>query len=109
MELHDFELVRGDDFSRVIQFRQNDTPLNITGWTLNGQLREKYDAVTNTTLALTTVDATVGTVRITLTKAQTAVLKGVYVWDIERTVSGIKDTPVGGQIKVAPDVTRIEA
>lgn len=109
MELHDFEIVRGDDFSRVIQFRQNDTPLNISAWTLNGQLRMKPDAVTKTTLALTTVDATQGTVRITLTKTQTAALKGVYVWDIERTVSGVKDTPVGGLIKVAPDVTRIEA
>jgi hypothetical protein len=109
VQIVDFELVRGDDFSRVIQFRQNDTPLNITTWTLNGQLRQKYDATTKTTLALTKVDASIGLLRITLTKAQTAALKGVYVWDIERTVTGATDTPVGGQITVSPDVTRIEA
>lgn len=109
MQTVNFEIVRGDDFSRVLQFRQNDTPLNITTWTLNGQLRQKYDAETKTTLGLAKVDAAQGTVRVTLTKAQTVVLKGIYVWDIERTVSGATDTPVGGQITVSPDVTRIEA
>lgn len=109
MELHDFEIVRGDDFSRVLQFRQNDTPLNISTWTMNAQLRMKHDALTKTTIALTTVDAAQGTVRMTLTKAQTVALKGVYVWDLERTVGGVTDTAVGGLMKVAPDVTRIEA
>jgi len=109
MQQVDFEIVRGDDWARVFQFRQNDTPMNITGWTLLAQMRTEPDAVRKVSLGLTVVDASVGTVRLALAKAQTELLKGIYVWDMERTVSGAKDTPVGGKITVTPDVTRIEA
>lgn len=109
MELHDFELVRGDDFSRVLQFRQNDTPLNITTWDVSGQMRPQVDSRIKVTLALTKIDAAIGLLKVALTSAQTSGLKGVYVWDIERTVAGVKTTPVGGKIIVTPDVTRIEA
>lgn len=108
MEVVDFEIVRGDDFSRVLQFRQNGTPINIATWTMNAQLRSEPDADIKTTIAVVAVDAGQGTVRITLTPAQTAVLKGVYVWDLERTVSGAKLTTVGGTMRILADVTRIE-
>lgn len=109
MELHDFELVRGDDFSRVLQFRQNDTPINITTWEVSGHMRPQVDSRVKVTLALTKVDASIGLLRMELTSAQTAALRGVYVWDIEREIDGLINTPVGGKIIVTPDVTRIEA
>ncbi len=108
MELHDLELVRGDDFSRVLQFRQNDTPIDITTWDVTGQIRPQVDSPKKITLSLTKVDASIGLLRMELTSTQTAALRGVYVWDIERSIAGVTTTPVGGKILVTPDVTRME-
>ncbi len=103
----DKAITRGDDWSQNFQFKQNDAPMNITGWTFAAQMRTQPEAPDAVTILVTPVDASIGVVRLSLSDAQTAVLRGVYLWDLERTVSGVRDTAVGGKIIVNADITRV--
>ncbi len=82
--------------------------LNLTGFTVAGQLRKTYDSSTKTDFTATIANALTGRLTISLTAAQTnALAAGRYVYDVEITSgAGVVTRVVEGQVEITPGVTR---
>lgn len=83
--------------------------LNLTGYTVAGQMRKTYSSTTATNFTGQVQSASGGTVRISLSAAQTNALKaGRYVYDTEitKTATGEVTRVIEGQVDVTPGVTR---
>jgi hypothetical protein len=83
--------------------------LNLTGYTVAGQMRKTYTSTTATNFTGQVQSATGGTVRISLSATQTNALKaGRYVYDTEitKTATGEVTRVIEGQVDVTPGVTR---
>lgn len=86
----------------------DDAALNLTGYTVAGQLRKTYDSTTSTPFAAIIANALTGRIQISLTPTQTGALAaGRYVYDVEITdQNGIITRVVEGQVEITPGVTR---
>jgi len=86
----------------------DDAALNLTGYTVAGQLRKTYDSTTNTPFVAIIANALTGRIQISLTPTQTGALAaGRYVYDVEITdQTGIITRVVEGQVEITPGVTR---
>jgi len=83
--------------------------LNLTGYTVAGQMRKTYTSTTATNFTGQVQSATGGTVRISLSATETNALKaGRYVYDTEitKTATGEVTRVIEGQVDVTPGVTR---
>jgi len=89
---HDFVIKEGSNFSRLIQWMQDDgtTPVNITGYTARMKIRNfKGDggsalAEWDTDTEITIVNGSLGLIRIAVTAAATAALSfNRAVYDLE--------------------------
>lgn len=83
---------------------------NLTGYLVRAKMRQRYSSSTATvsfTGAL--LSATAGTLRVSLTAAQTAALtEGSYVYDVEvytTAATPVVYTPLYGRALVVPEVT----
>tara|TARA_B100001093_G_C26523351_1_gene882716 strand:+ start:274 stop:609 length:336 start_codon:yes stop_codon:yes gene_type:complete len=104
-----FTIDQGATFSADIDVTDADgDALNLTGYTVAGQMRKSYNSTTFTAFSSSVSNATGGVVNITLSASQTGALKaGRYVYDVEITASDATVTRViEGQIEVTPGVTR---
>ena len=84
-------------------------PLDLTGYTVAGQMRKTYSSTTATNFTGQVQSATGGTVRISLSATETNALKaGRYVYDTEitKTATGEVTRVIEGQVDVTPGVTR---
>jgi len=100
---------QGSSYSAIIDVTDaTDNALNLTGYSVAGQLRKTYESSTYTDFTASVNSATGGKVAITLTAAQTnGLAAGRYVYDVEITSSGGAVTRVvEGQLEVTPGVTR---
>ena len=100
---------QGTTFSADIDVTDADGDiLNLTGYTVAGQMRKSYNSTTFTAFSASVSNATGGVVTIGLSATQTNALKaGRYVYDVEITASDATVTRiVEGQIEVTPGVTR---
>jgi CheY-like chemotaxis protein len=86
----------------------DDNALNLTGYTVAGQLRKTYDSTTSTPFTAIVANALTGRLQISLTPTQTGALSaGRYVYDVEITdQAGIITRVVEGQVEITPGVTR---
>lgn len=87
---------------------QEGAPIDLTGFTGQGQLRKHYSSATpaaNLTIQITPFE---GLVSLSLTANQTAnVVAGRYVYDVELTDTyGVVSRIVEGIATVTPQVTR---
>jgi len=83
--------------------------LNLTGYTVAGQMRKTYSSTTATNFTGQVQSASGGTVRISLSATETNALKaGRYVYDTEitKTATGEVTRVIEGQVDVTPGVTR---
>jgi hypothetical protein len=82
---------------------------NLSGYTARGQIRKTYASSTAVDFSASILNATAGTIRITLDGTQTAAMKaGRYVYDVEIVSSaGIITRVVEGQVEITPRVTRV--
>lgn len=101
----------GADFSQSFTLDSADTnsALNLTGYTVESQMRKWSGSSTATTFTSTiVVPATTGQILLSLTDTQTAALKpGRYVYDVVITdTSGIKSRVIEGMVLVTEGVTR---
>lgn len=101
----------GADFSQSFTLDSADTnsALNLTGYTVESQMRKWSGSSTATTFTSTIVaPATTGQILLSLTDTQTAALKpGRYVYDVVITdTSGIKSRVIEGMVLVTEGVTR---
>ena len=100
---------QGTTFTASIDCTAADnSPLNLTGYTVAAQLRKTYDSTTKTDFTAIIANATTGRLQISLTPVQTGALSaGRYVYDVEITdLSGIITRVVEGQVEITPGVTR---
>jgi hypothetical protein len=101
---------QGFDFDTTFQLEDTTTNalLNLTGYTMDAQLRKTYSSSSSVSFGSTITSATGGTIQITLTSSQTSDLKpGRYVYDVKLTTSGGTVTKaVEGAALVRAGVTR---
>jgi hypothetical protein len=100
---------QGSTFTVTIDVTDaSDNILNLTGYSVAGQMRKTYESITKTDFTASVQNAGTGKVKIALTAAQTnAIAAGRYVYDVEITSGeGIVTRVVEGQIEVTPGVTR---
>lgn len=100
---------QGTTFSALIDVTDSEgSILNLTGYTVAGQMRKTYSSSTYTEFTASVTNAGTGTIQIGLTATQTNALKaGRYVYDVEITSSTGEITRViEGQIEITPGVTR---
>jgi len=80
---YNITLQRRADYSVTLQFKDStDTPINLTGWTVASQIwnQERTTKVTDFTVAYT--NRSTGTVTLSLSDEQTALLNTVYYYDV---------------------------
>jgi hypothetical protein len=98
----------GDDLSFVLPVTDaNNNPIDLTGWTVSAQIRQRPQAADPPTGAFTvgTLDAT-GNIPLTLSHTVSKGLNGAYVWDCQVTDdTGLVSTLCGGSITFVPDVS----
>lgn len=85
-------------------------PLDLTGYTVAGQLRKTYTSTTATSFTSSVYSAAGGIVKIALNSTTTNALKaGRYVYDVEITKTSTGDITriIEGQLEVRPGVTRV--
>lgn len=101
---------QGFDFDTTFQLEDTTTNalLNLTGYTMDAQLRKTYSSSSSVSFGSTVTSATGGTIQISLTSSQTSDLKpGRYVYDVKLTTSGGTVTKaVEGAALVRAGVTR---
>ncbi len=101
---------QGSTFSVEIDVTDvaND-PLNLGGYTVDGQIRKTYTSSTSTSFTSSIPNAAGGTVKIELSATTTNNMKaGRYVYDVEitKTTTGEVTRIVEGQLEVRLGVTR---
>ena len=101
---------QGSSFSADIDVTDSDgDALNLTGYTVAGQIRKSCASTTAVDFSGSVFSATNGTVRISLTPTQTNAMKaGRYVYDVEITKTSTAEITriIEGQVEVRPGVTR---
>ena len=104
----DLRVVRGDDFRlRLEFFDADDSPLDISGWTLAAQMRSAYQGPLLATFTIETATLPDNELNLEIPAATTATLgEGVYPWDLQRFAGGqLVRTMLSGVTVVSPDVT----
>ena len=100
---------QGSTFNVTVDITDADgNILNLTGYTVAGQIRKNYDSSTFNAFTGAVSNAALGQITISLTSTQTNTLvAGRYVYDVEITSSASAVTRVlEGQLEVTPGVTR---
>ena len=104
----DLYVVRGDDFRIRLEFATaDDTPLDVSGWTLDSEIRSTYQGPLLATVGIDRTGLPDNEVNLTIDAAVTATIgEGVYPWDLYRSAGGqVRRTVLSGVVVVAPDVT----
>lgn len=101
---------QGADFTSEITVKIDGLPFDLTGATLEGQIRKNYTSTSETTtfdLALSADPDETNVIVAGLTAVKTALLTSDrYVFDIEATLDGTVYRIAEGIINVSKNVTR---
>ena len=101
---------QGTDFTASVDVTDTDgDALNLTGFTVAGQVRRSYYSSSATNLTCAVSNATSGIITVSLSATQSDAMKpGRYVYDVEITNSGGTKTRVlEGQLEIMPGVTKV--
>lgn len=103
----DLEFTRGDDVSETFHWQDGaGTTINITGRTYAAQIRKDPDATAYWSFT-PTVSGAAGNLTLTmLTAVTTTIPPGRWYWDLQETISGLKNTVMAGRVTVWADTTR---
>lgn len=95
-------------FGLTLIHSEDGAPYNLTGCTLVGQIRKRYDTAVITSFAITIQDAVAGKAIMSLTPTQTDLLVGApsFVYDVVLTKNGVKTRIIQGAVNVDSSVTR---
>lgn len=96
------------DFSRAFQIAIDSTPVNVTGYTFEAQIRERIQSSTAWTFTTSVVDELLGEINLGLADTVTATIPaGEYPWDLVMTRDdGVKIRLLEGTATVKGGVTR---
>ena len=101
---------RRSDHSVPIVLKDNSgTAINLTGFTVAGQVRRSYFSTTAVNFTCAVSNATSGIITVSLSGTQSDAMKaGRYVYDVEITnAGGTKTRVLEGQLEIMPAVTKI--
>jgi hypothetical protein len=109
-----FVCPQGTTFRRTLTYKIDDVPVNLSGYSVAMQIREKPFSKTfidylNTDNGKILVTASAGIISLNISASVTANFSsGDYVYDLEiSSPSQIVDRLIEGKFKVTPEVTRI--
>ena len=106
---YNFILAQGATFNRILPLKENDSAMNLTGYSVASKLRSTHDSSTVVgTFTCTISDAANGKITMQMTNSTTAAIEeGIYVYDLEITASsGTVTRIMQGNVTVNPEVTR---
>ncbi len=106
---YNFILEQGATFTRTLTVKENNSAMNLTGYSVASKMRSTHDSSTVVgTFTCTISNASGGVITMQMTNSTTAdIEEGVYVYDIEITSSaGTVTRLMEGNITVNPEVTR---
>ena len=106
---YNFILEQGATFNRILTLKENDSAMNLTGYSVASKMRSTHDSSTVVgTFTCTISDAANGKITMQMTNSTTAAIEeGIYVYDLEITASSGPVTRImQGNVTVNPEVTR---
>jgi hypothetical protein len=106
---YNFTLDQGSTFSRQLTVEDNNTAMDLSGYTGRMQMRSTHDSSTIAlSFTVTIANAAQGKLNITASATSTAALtQGIYVYDLEiESSAGTVTRLMEGNITVTPEVTR---
>jgi len=106
---YNFILEQGATFTRTLTVKENDSAMNLTGYSVASKMRSTHDSSTVVgTFTCTISNASGGVITMQMTNSTTAAIEeGVYVYDIEITSgAGTVTRLMEGNVTVNPEVTR---
>ena len=110
--IYNFTLDQGSTWTlQIIYNDPSGTPINLTGYTAEMQVRRKFDSDTpvltlSTSNGGITIVPLTGTLNLLATDEQTAIDAGFYVYDLELSIGGTRTRLIQGQVTVSGEVTR---
>ena len=106
---YNFTIEQGATFSRLLTLKENDSVMNLSGYSAASQMRLSHDTSTVAgTITSTITNASAGQITLSMTSSATgAIEEGMYVYDIEITASsGAVTRILQGKVTLTPQVTR---
>ena len=106
---YNFTIEQGATFSRLLTLKENDSVMNLTGYSAASQMRLSHDTSTVAgTITSTITNASAGQITLSMTSSATgAIEEGMYVYDIEITSGAGSVTRIlQGKVTLTPQVTR---
>lgn len=102
---------QGSTFNRVLTYKIDDNPVDLTGYSARLQVREYHYSddfiVSLTESSGISLGGSAGTIDILLSASATQeFVSGDYVYDLELVVGGTVTRLVEGKFTVTPEVTR---
>ena len=106
---YNFTIEQGATFTRLLTLKENDSVMNLTGYSAASQFRASHDSNTVVgTITASVTNASAGQITLSMTAAATgAIEEGIYVYDVEITASsGAVTRILQGRVTLTPQVTR---
>jgi hypothetical protein len=110
--IYNFTLDQGSTWTLQIVYKDsNGTPINLTNYTAEMQVRRKFDSDTpvltlSTSNGGITIVGATGTLNLIATDEQAAIDPGLYVYDLELSTGGVRTRLIQGTVTVSGEVTR---
>ena len=107
MEIYELSMHRGATFHKVLKFKKNGEPVDLTGYTAKSQIRVCPDGGELIAEMQTAISAQSGRVDLVIPASVSAgIASGVYAWDVRLTSPlTIVEYYIGGKFRVLPSVT----
>ncbi len=106
---YNFTVEQGATFTRLLTLKENDSAMNLTGYSAASQMRSTADTSTVAgTFTATVSNAGAGQITLSMTATQTGnIEEGIYVYDTEITSgAGAITRVLQGKVTVTANVTR---
>ena len=90
---YNFTIEQGATFTRLLTLKENDSVMNLTGYSAASQFRASHDSNTVVgTITASVTNASAGQITLSMTSTATGnIEEGIYVYDIEITSGAFKD------------------
>ena len=106
---YNFILEQGATFTRTLTVKENNSAMNLTGYSVASKMRSTHDSSTVVgTFTCTISNATGGVITMSMHNSTTAAIEdGIYVYDLEMTSGyGVVTRVLEGTVTVNPEFTR---
>ena len=106
---YNFIVEQGATFNRILTVKENNSAMNLTGYSVASKMRSTHDSSTVVgTFTCSISNASSGGITMSMTSStSSAIEEGIYVYDLEITSgTSIVTRLLQGEVTVNPEVTR---